>query len=366
MAQTLDEIVIRSGDSISFTDRDDLLETLDRLNLRLPGGRQRRRRTTDQREHFCMLRYLRFLAGEDLLPLPVTLRKPPGGQDPPDFILEWPDGRTETFELTDGSTREYQRALSLSNDGDLTLPVDLNTPDKVAADLWADTLFAAFVNKALGLVNGRFDVDHLLIYDLTGLGLFTPLETGAPLLRQRIDRWYQREQPRHSFTKISVLKDWALLLDVTGSGQLLSARSPFFRLDVVYAVDEEDLRRRLREIDRYCRNHSIRYLKMFGSVLGDRENEEIDEEFERVFCPESGDSSGEFEGDNGATRAFRDDSDLDLLVELEPTARVTLLDMARMERELSDLIGFKVDLRTAEDLSRYFRQEVPEQAVELC
>jgi predicted nucleotidyltransferase len=36
-----------------------------------------------------------------------------------------------------------------------------------------------------------------------------------------------------------------------------------------------------------------------------------------------------------------------------------------MERELGELIGFKVDLRTAGDLSRYFRHEVLQEAVEL-
>jgi predicted nucleotidyltransferase len=36
-----------------------------------------------------------------------------------------------------------------------------------------------------------------------------------------------------------------------------------------------------------------------------------------------------------------------------------LLGIARMERELSEILGGrKVDLRTPEDLSRYFRQEV--------
>jgi predicted nucleotidyltransferase len=33
-----------------------------------------------------------------------------------------------------------------------------------------------------------------------------------------------------------------------------------------------------------------------------------------------------------------------------------------MEIELSEILGRKVDLRTAQDLSRYFRDEVVEQA----
>jgi predicted nucleotidyltransferase len=55
----------------------------------------------------------------------------------------------------------------------------------------------------------------------------------------------------------------------------------------------------------------------------------------------------------------RPDSDVDLLVEFERDARPSLLTMADIEIELSSLLGGrKVDLRTAEDLSRYFRQEV--------
>jgi predicted nucleotidyltransferase len=57
------------------------------------------------------------------------------------------------------------------------------------------------------------------------------------------------------------------------------------------------------------------------------------------------------------------ESDVDLLVEFEAAANPTLMDMARIERELSDLLGgTRVDLRTAEDLSRYFRDEVVREA----
>jgi hypothetical protein len=52
-------------------------------------------------------------------------------------------------------------------------------------------------------------------------------------------------------------------------------------------------------------------------------------------------------------------SDIDLLVEFLPEARTTLFDMAQMEIELSETLGGrKVDLRTPQDLSRYFRDEV--------
>ena len=53
------------------------------------------------------------------------------------------------------------------------------------------------------------------------------------------------------------------------------------------------------------------------------------------------------------------ESDIDLLVEFLPEARPTLFDMASMEIELSKTLGGrKVDLRTPQDLSRYFRDDV--------
>lgn len=75
-----------------------------------------------------------------------------------------------------------------------------------------------------------------------------------------------------------------------------------------------------------CRQHNIRRLALFGSRL------------------------------KGTARP---DSDVDLLVEFLPDARPTLLDMAQIEIELSQALGGqKVDLRTPQDLSRYFRDEV--------
>lgn len=75
----------------------------------------------------------------------------------------------------------------------------------------------------------------------------------------------------------------------------------------------------------FCRSHHIRQLSLFGSQL-------------------KGTASP--------------DSDVDLLVEFEPDHVPTLFGMVAMETELSGLLQRKVDLRTAEDLSRYFRDEV--------
>ncbi len=59
---------------------------------------------------------------------------------------------------------------------------------------------------------------------------------------------------------------------------------------------------------------------------------------------------------------FRPDSDVDMLVEFLPATRIGLIGIANMEAELGEAIGRRVDLRTAADLSRYFRDEVVEGA----
>ena len=77
---------------------------------------------------------------------------------------------------------------------------------------------------------------------------------------------------------------------------------------------------------RICEQHRIQRLALFGSQLKGK---------------------------------ARPDSDVDLLVDFAPGARPTLLDMARIEIDLSQaLSGRKVDLRTPQGLSRYFRDEV--------
>jgi predicted nucleotidyltransferase len=59
---------------------------------------------------------------------------------------------------------------------------------------------------------------------------------------------------------------------------------------------------------------------------------------------------------------FSPDSDIDLLVEFEPDHIPGLIRLAGMENELSEILGRKVDLRTPQDLSRYFRKEVMDSA----
>lgn len=75
----------------------------------------------------------------------------------------------------------------------------------------------------------------------------------------------------------------------------------------------------------FCRQHGIRSLRLFGSA---------------------------------ARNELRDDSDIDLLVEFEPDRIPGLLGIAKLELELQELLGREVDLRTLDDLSPYFRDDV--------
>ncbi|MBW2005232.1 MAG: hypothetical protein JRI72_11625 [Deltaproteobacteria bacterium] len=49
---------------------------------------------------------------------------------------------------------------------------------------------------------------------------------------------------------------------------------------------------------------------------------------------------------------------MDILVEFDPAHIPGLIRLAGMEIELTEILGRKVDIRTAQDLSRYFRDEV--------
>jgi hypothetical protein len=81
-------------------------------------------------------------------------------------------------------------------------------------------------------------------------------------------------------------------------------------------------------IEEFCRKHRIRRLALFGSILRDD---------------------------------FRPESDVDVLVEFEPGAR-TGFAFFGMQDELSEILARKVDLNTAQCLSKYFRDEVLREA----
>ena len=59
----------------------------------------------------------------------------------------------------------------------------------------------------------------------------------------------------------------------------------------------------------------------------------------------------------------KESSDVDLIAELDPTRRRTLVILARLENTLSDLLGAKVDLTLAGALREPIRQRALREAV---
>ncbi len=82
-------------------------------------------------------------------------------------------------------------------------------------------------------------------------------------------------------------------------------------------------------IAEFCQKHHIRKLSLFGSVLRDD---------------------------------FRPDSDIDILVEFEPDAKISLFDMGGMQMELTELLGRDVGFLTEAFISPRIRQKVIDSA----
>ncbi len=85
-------------------------------------------------------------------------------------------------------------------------------------------------------------------------------------------------------------------------------------------------------LEKFCRQYQVRRMALFGSVLRDD---------------------------------FRPDSDIDILVVFEPSARVTFVTLGRMKRELSALFERPVDLVPQEGLKPAIRDAVLASAEEV-
>lgn len=81
----------------------------------------------------------------------------------------------------------------------------------------------------------------------------------------------------------------------------------------------------LAKLKRFCKSHHIVRLSLFGSVLTDR---------------------------------FNKKSDIDVLVEFDRKHIPSFFGLADMQFELEEYFNRNVDLRTPNDLSQYFRDEV--------
>ncbi len=83
------------------------------------------------------------------------------------------------------------------------------------------------------------------------------------------------------------------------------------------------------DIQAFCRSHAVRELSVFGSAL--RED-------------------------------FGSNSDVDVLIDLAPGARVGLITLQRMRDELQRIFGRPVDLLTKNGINRHIRDDILREA----
>jgi len=84
------------------------------------------------------------------------------------------------------------------------------------------------------------------------------------------------------------------------------------------------------KVTEFCKKHHIQQLAIYGSALRDD---------------------------------FKPESDIDMLIDFDPKHIPSFFKLFEMESELSNIFGGKkVDIRTTQDLSRYFRDKVIKEA----
>jgi len=83
------------------------------------------------------------------------------------------------------------------------------------------------------------------------------------------------------------------------------------------------------DLARFCQSHGVRQLALFGSATRDE---------------------------------LRDDSDIDVLIDLKREARVGFVALQKMRDELSAMLGRPVDLVTRNGLNRHIRDQVLREA----
>jgi uncharacterized protein len=88
----------------------------------------------------------------------------------------------------------------------------------------------------------------------------------------------------------------------------------------------------LERIKKFCKSHHINSFSLFGSVITER---------------------------------FNKKSDIDVLVEFDKAHIPSFFGLADMQFELEELFNRAVDLRTPNDLSIYFREEVVSNALRI-
>jgi predicted nucleotidyltransferase len=198
----------------------------------------------------------------------------------------------------------------------------------MSQDRLLEILLGKTRHSILALILGRADDSFYLrqIERITGAGLGAvqrelKLLTEAGIVRREVSG----RQVYYRANKESVI--YAQLKNLLTSSQEERTTSQIER-----KPEETRVRAKIKvpkeQLAEFSRRNHIRKLSLFGSVL--RED-------------------------------FRPDSDIDVLVEFEE-GKTPGFDIISVENELAQIFGRKIDLRTPQDLSQYFREQVVKEA----
>jgi len=329
------------GDTLTASDRSELLDKLARIDARVPGRDEGR--IASERERFCIVNYLATLGDHKLLSFPLKVDK----RESPDFEVA-AGSETYGLEVTQAGEEILQRALTELEKAPTGTRLEignsiLRPPGEELRQKpyfgdeperrWTEELLRVICKKTERLKSyAPYPRHDLLINDVTGWSAATSwfVDELPDRLAAAIEAWRGDSADPMQFARISILRPRVLMYDVCGEASILPVPLnvhlppllPLTRL----GVSEDALRA-------FCRRHHIRKLGFFGSVRGD---------------------------------AFGPESDVDVLVEFEPGQRVGFLRLTGIEEDLSQLVGRKADLRTVPDLSRYFREDVVRHKMDLA
>jgi hypothetical protein len=189
------EVFTDKGDELSFASAGDLIRQLGEIDSSVP--RRTEGRKPHHRERYCIVRYLTALARAAILKFPLKVTK----WDPPDFLLEQPDGTVTGLEITEAGTEQVQRAG--------------NEPEQELTRL----ILTALADKTEKLNRGHYtqaDRYELLIYDNSHLPMID-LDVLIPILKPALTEWFHQNPAERAFGSISLLRDSGLLYDCSGA-----------------------------------------------------------------------------------------------------------------------------------------------------
>lgn len=95
-------------------------------------------------------------------------------------------------------------------------------------------------------------------------------------------------------------------------------------------MDKESVLIKLSEHRHFLKKYGVKEIRLFGSIA---------------------------RGEAGDT------SDVDLLVEFEPTAQIGMFEFARLRRQLSHILGCKVDLATLGSLHKSLKDNILRESI---